>query len=136
VTTTIAVLGSLVGLAAFLTAIQQTARWLSERKSNEIGAAVGQLGTLLDRFREENETLVDLNGRQAKQIETQGEQIEELKRENEKLDILVRSLTQQNVDVAADRERVRRERDQLMREYHELIGRLREHEDRGGQGAA
>ena len=55
----------------------------------------------------------------------QKEEIDRLEDEIDRLEILVRSLTQQNMDVGQEALRVRRELDELMAEHHQLLGRLK-----------
>ena len=129
----------LVGIAALITALRESAKWWSERKSNEIGQAVTSLSEVLTQIRSENTRLIDQNDRKAKQIETQDQQIERLEKENDKLEILVRSLTQQNMDIAHELQREREERERTHQAHAELmleLGKLRERQDRGESDVA
>ena len=59
--------------------------------------------------------------------------------ENDKLEILVRSLTQQNMDIAHELQREREERERTHQAHAELmleLGKLRERQDRGESDVA
>jgi chromosome segregation ATPase len=116
----------LVGVAALITAVRESLKWWSERKSNEIGQAVTSLSEVLTQIRSENTRLVEQGDRKDLQIER-------LEKENDKLEILVRSLTQQNMDVANELKRERAERERIHEAHGDLmmeLGRLRERRDR------
>ena len=122
----------LVGLAALITAVRESAKWWSERKSNEIGQAVTSLSEVLTQIRAENTRLIDANDRKDKQLTESERQIDRLEKENTKLEILVRSLTQQNMEVAHELKREREERERVHEAHAELmleLGRLRERND-------
>ena len=129
----------LVGLAALITAVRESAKWWSERKSNEIGQAVTSLSEVLTQIRAENTRLIDANDRKDKQIVTQDEQIERLEKENDKLEILVRTLTTQNMEIAHELKREREERERVHEAHADLmleLGRLRERRERDDHDAA
>ena len=129
----------LVGLAALITAVRESAKWWSERKSNEIGQAVTSLSEVLTQIRAENTRLIDANDRKDKQLTESEHQIDRLEKENTKLEILVRSLTQQNMEVAHELKREREERERVHEAHAELmleLGRLRERRDRGDSDVA
>jgi predicted nuclease with TOPRIM domain len=115
----------LVGLAALITAVRESAKWWSERKSNEIGQAVTSLSEVLTQIRAENTRLIDQNDRKDKQLAESERQIEKLEHENDRLEILVRTLTQQNMEVAHELKREREAMAELMIE----LGRKRERDD-------
>jgi predicted nuclease with TOPRIM domain len=117
-------LAGLVGLAALITAVRESAKWWTERKSNEIGQAVTSLSEVLNQIRSENTRLIDANDRKDQQLKKSEAQIERLEHENDRLEILVRSLTQQNMDNAQELKREREEHRDLMEKHHQLLGRL------------
>lgn len=130
-------LAGLVGLAALITALRESAKWWSERKSNEIGQAVTSLSEVLTQIRSENQRLIEANDRKDKQLQESEKQIDRLEQENGKLEILVRSLTQQNMEVAHELKREREERERVHEAHADLmleLGRLRER--RGNDDAA
>jgi chromosome segregation ATPase len=135
----LAPLAGLVRVAALITAIRESVKWFSERKSNEIGQAVTSLSEVLTQIRSENQRLIEANDRKDRQLETSEKQIERLENENSKLEILVRSLTQQNMDVAGELRREREERERVHEAHADLmleLGRLRERRERGDHDAA
>jgi hypothetical protein len=90
-------------------------------------------------IRSENQRLIEANDRKDRQLETSEKQIERLENENSKLEILVRSLTQQNMDVAGELRREREERERVHEAHADLmleLGRLRERRERGDHDAA
>jgi predicted nuclease with TOPRIM domain len=119
----------LVGVAALITAVRESLKWFSERKSNEIGQAVTSLSEVLTQIRAENGRLIEQNDRKDRQLEEQSAQIDRLESENNKLEILVRSLTQQNMDTAQELKRAHNEHAELMREHHQLLGRMQGRDD-------
>jgi predicted nuclease with TOPRIM domain len=108
-----------------ITAVRESAKWWSERKSNEIGQAVTSLSEVLTQIRAENTRLIDQNDRKDKQLAESERQIEKLEHENDRLEILVRTLTQQNMEVAHELKREREAMAELMIE----LGRKRERDD-------
>jgi len=123
---------------AFLTAIGGAIAWLYKARQDakrepdaRLNAAIEQwkaiLGGSVDELREQN-------AYQATLIQKQRDQIEELEAENEKLERLVRTVTQQSMD-AAHREKLLADKyDDLMKEYGKLLHRFETEE--GGSDAA
>jgi predicted nuclease with TOPRIM domain len=117
-------LAGLVGVAALITAVRESAKWWTERKSNEIGLAVTSLSEVLTQIRAENTRLIDANDRKDQQLRESEAQIDRLEQENDRLEILVRSLSQQNMDAAQELLRERQQHRELMEKHNQLIGRL------------
>lgn len=125
----------LVGIAALITAIRESAKWWSERKSNEIGQAVTSLSEVLNQIRSENGRLIAANDRKDQQLKESEAQIDRLEAENDRLEILVRSLSQQNMDAAQELLRERQEHRELMEKHNQLIGRLQQRQSGGADVA-
>lgn len=108
-------LGALAGIAALTKVCWEITKWFLERRRNEIGQVVGQLDTVLLQVRAENDRLLRLN--------------DDLRTENNRLEALVRSLSQENMDTA-HREKVAQDKlEALMEDHHQLLGRLKERGD-------
>jgi cell division protein FtsB len=115
---------------AFLTAIGGAIAWLYRARQQQkkapdekLNAAIEQwkqiLGGSVDELREQN-------AYQATLIVKQREQIDELEAENEKLERLVKTVTQQSMDAAHREARMTEKYEALMQEHGRILRRLEE----------
>ena len=122
----IAPLAGLGGLAAIFGWIYTVYRDKQKRPGEQIDQAIEQwkvvLGGTVDELRARNDELREINREQRDEIDRLEQQINTL-------EISVRSLTQQNMDIAHEAERLRGRLEALMAEHHELLGRLKGRDD-------
>lgn len=122
----IAPLAGLGGLAALLGWVYTVYRDQKKRPGEEIDQAIEQwkvvLGGTVDELRARNEELRQIN-------REQHDEITRLENAIDTLEIQVRSLTQQNMDIAQEAERLRGRLEDLMAQHHELLGRIKGRDD-------
>ena len=127
-------LPSLIAAVPLLLALGGGVAWLyrireQQKKApdEQLNAAIEQwkkiLGGSVDELREQNQY-------QAGLISKQRDQIEELEAENEKLERLVKTVTQQAMDAAHREQRLAEKYESLMTEYGKVLRRLEEKGER------
>lgn len=107
------------GVAWIYRATQEAARAPDEKLNAAIEQWKDILGGSVEELREQNSYQATLIGKQR-------EQIEELEAENEKLERLVKTITQQAIDAAQRERRLTEKYDALMREHGKVLRRLEE----------
>ena len=122
----IAPLAGLGGLAALLGWVYTVYKDRQKRPGEQIDQAIEQwklvLGGTVEELRARNDELREINREQKDEIDRLEQQINTL-------EISVRSLTQQNMDIAHEAERLRKRLEDLMAQHHELLGRIKGRDD-------